>query len=449
MEFDGDNLRRLLGKYKFRDLTLEELKNVNMAYPNFRFSMDTYGNTYYMPIRFWILDSHPFAPPICFLKPTPNMGISVGKHVDAQGRIYLPYLQNWSHPKSVLLGLISEMIAKFQEELPLYSVTSSSESQRAELLAYIAKITQGVSDINSKSRENEEKKINKITVVGGGELGVACVLAIAAKGVADKVVLLDLSDGGIKGGAMDLDIFGLPNVEISKDPSASAHSQVVVLTVNSLGNSQSYLDAIQANVDLFRGLVPALGHFSQQSVLLVASQPVEIMAYVAWKLSSFPENQVIGIGCNLDSERFRYIVANVLKAQTPGKGVWIIGEQGNDKVPAWGGPEEIVPNSSQLQLANRAVEILTTKGQRSWSVGLSVADLTDSIVNNKRKVHSVSILAKGSYNIDSEVFLSLPCILGNGGVTEVMETTLKDDRLLKKLQSSAASLRDLQRQLKI
>ncbi|XP_051820024.1 ubiquitin-conjugating enzyme E2 variant 3 isoform X3 [Antechinus flavipes] len=202
MEFDSERVRRQLSKYKFRDLTMEELMKVNMFYPNFRFSMDTYvfkdssqkdllnftgtipvnyqGNTYNIPIHLWILDSHPFAPPICFLKPTPNMGISVGKHVDAQGRIYLPYLQNWSHPKSVITGLISEMIIKFQEELPLYSLSASDEAQQVELLAYISKITQGISDINSKSQEN--KSVNKITVVGSGELGIACVLSILAKG---------------------------------------------------------------------------------------------------------------------------------------------------------------------------------------------------------------------------------------------------------------------------
>ncbi|XP_078004762.1 ubiquitin-conjugating enzyme E2 variant 3 isoform X4 [Phascolarctos cinereus] len=201
MEFDSESLRRQLSKYKFRDLTVEELTKVNMSYPNFRFSMDTYvfkdnsqkdllnftgtipvncqGNTYNIPIRLWILDSHPFAPPICFLKPTPNMGISVGKHVDAQGRIYLPYLQNWSHPKSVITGLIREMIIKFQEELPLYSLSSADEAQQAELLAYISKITQGISDVNSKNQEN--KSVSKVTVVGGGELGIACVLAILAK----------------------------------------------------------------------------------------------------------------------------------------------------------------------------------------------------------------------------------------------------------------------------
>ncbi|XP_072475752.1 ubiquitin-conjugating enzyme E2 variant 3 isoform X1 [Notamacropus eugenii] len=468
MELDRESLRRQLGKYKFRDLTVEELMKVNMSYPNFKFSMDTYvfkdnsqkellnftgtipvnyqGNTYNIPIRLWILDSHPFAPPICFLKPTPNMEISVGKHVDAQGRIYLPYLQNWSHPKSVITGLIREMIIKFQEELPLFSLSSSDEAQQGELLAYISKITQGISDMNSKHQENQ--RVNKVTVVGGGELGIACVLAILAKGIADKVVLIDFSEG-TKGGTMDMDIFELQNVEISKDLAASWNSRVVIFTINSLGNSQTYLDVVQSNVDMFRELVPAVGHYSPQSVILVASQPVEVMTYAAWKLSAFPENRVIGIGCNLDSKRFQYILSNILKAQNSGKEVWIIGEQGEDKVPIWGSPEEAVAPNFQVQLSNRALEILKVKGQRSWSVGLSVSDLVDSIINNKKKVHSVSILAKGYYNINNEVFLSLPCILGDTGVSEVINASAKEDLVIEKLQSSASSIHSLQNQLKL
>lgn len=441
-----------------------------MFFPHFRYSVDTYvfkdnsqkdllnftgtvpvmyqGHTYNIPIRLWILDSHPFAPPICFLKPTANMGISVGKHVDAQGRIYLPYLQNWSHPKSVIVGLIQEMISKFQEELPLYSLPSSDEARQADLLAYIAKITEGVSDIGSKNwAKHETKTVNKITVVGGGELGIACTLAVSAKSIADKLVLLDLSEG-TKGGMMDLDIFNLPNVEISKDLSASAHSKVVIFTVNSLGSSQSYLDVVQSNVDMFRGLVPALGHYSQHSVLLVASQPVEIMTYVTWKLSAFPANRVIGIGCNLDSQRLQYIITNVLKAQTSGKEVWVIGEQGEDKVPTWSG-QEVMSHNFEVQLSNRAMELLRVKGQRSWSVGLSVADLVDSIVNDKKKVHSVSTLAKGYYDINSDVFLSLPCMLGTNGVSEVIKTTVKEDTVTEKLQSSASSIHGLQQQLKL
>uniref|UniRef100_A0A8B9E2U7 UEV and lactate/malate dehyrogenase domains n=1 Tax=Anser cygnoides TaxID=8845 RepID=A0A8B9E2U7_ANSCY len=450
------------GAYKFRDLTIEELKTVNKTYPNFTFSMNTYtfkdgsqkdllnfsgtvpvkyGNSYNIPICLWILDSHPFAPPICFLKPTANMGISVGKHVDAHGRIYLPYLQNWSHPKSTIVGLIKEMIAKFEEELPLYSLSSSDAARQSELLSYIAKITEGETDTKSKSKtggDKNEGRFSKITVVGAGDLGIACVLAVAAKGVADKVVLLDLSEGAAKGGTMDLEIFALPNVEISKDFSASADSKVVVLTVNSLGDAQTYLDVIQSNVDLFRGIIPAVSRYSQNSVLLVASHPVEVMTYVSWKLSAFPKSRVIGVGGNLDTERFQYILANLLQAQALGKDAWIVGEQGEDK-------GKVIRCHD---LANRAMEILKGKGQRSWSVGLSVADLTDSILKDKRKVHSVSTLAKGCCNINSEVFLSLPCILGTSGVIEVVK--LEEDPLVQeKLQSSAGSIHDLQQQLKL
>uniref|UniRef100_A0A8C5VXK1 UEV and lactate/malate dehyrogenase domains n=1 Tax=Microcebus murinus TaxID=30608 RepID=A0A8C5VXK1_MICMU len=184
MEFDCESLRRLLGKYKFRDLTVEELKNVNVFFPHFRYSMDT------------------------------------------------------------------------------YVFKDSSQKDLLNFTGTIPVMYQG-----KKSLANHENKtINKITVVGGGELGIACTLAISAKGIADRLVLLDLSEG-TKGGTMDLDIFNLPNVEISK---------------------------------------------------------VEIMTYVTWKLSAFPINQVIGIGCNLDSQRLQYIITNVLKAQTSGKEVWIL-----------------------------------------------------------------------------------------------------------------------------
>ncbi|XP_025948587.1 ubiquitin-conjugating enzyme E2 variant 3 isoform X1 [Dromaius novaehollandiae] len=478
MELREEALRKQLGKYKFRDLTIEELKNVIKTYPNFVFSMNTYtfkdgsqkdllncsgtvpvkyGNSYNIPICLWIMDSHPFAPPICFLKPTVNMGISVGKHVDAHGRIYLPYLQSWSHPKSTVTGLIEEMIAKFEEELPLYSLSSSDAARQSELLSYIAKIREGETDMKSKGKIGGDKDgcFNKITVVGAGDLGMACVLAVAAKGAADKVVLLDLSEGAAKGGTMDLEIFSLPNVEISKDFSASANSKVVVLTVNSLGNAQTYLDVIQSNVDLFRGIIPAISHYSQNSVLLVASHPVEIMTYVSWKLSAFPKSRVVGIGGNLDTERFQYILTNLLKAEVLGKDAWIVGEQGEDKVPSWTScnsaanqTDTMAARNSREKVANRALEVLKGKGQRSWSVGLSVADLTDSILKDKRKVHSISILAKGCCNINSEVFLSLPCILGTNGVIEMIKLE-EDPLMLEKLQSSAASIHDLQQQLKL
>lgn len=223
---------------------------------------------------------------------------------------------------------------------------------------------------------------------------------------------------------------------------------MVIFTANSLGGSESYLHAVQSNVDMFRALVPALGHYSQHAVLLVASQPVEVMSYVTWKLSTFPAARVMGIGCNLDSQRLQYIISNVLKAQTSGKEVWVVGEQGENKVCSWSGPDGVMSPSSQAQLSSRAMGLLKVKGQRSWSVGLSVADLLDTIINNKKKVHSVSTLAKGYYGLDNEVFLSLPCVLGTSGVSEVLKTAA-EDAVTEALQTSASSIHGLQQQLKL
>ncbi|XP_013930832.1 PREDICTED: ubiquitin-conjugating enzyme E2 variant 3 [Thamnophis sirtalis] len=476
MEFSEEKLRKWLSKYKFRDLTIEELKHINELYPNIKFTMSTYtfkdgsqkdllnftstvpvkykGNIYNIPICIWILDSYPFAPPICFLNPTANMGISVGKHVDVRGRIYLPYLQAWSHPQSVIIGLLQEMSTKFEEELPLYALSSSDEARQMDLLSYITKIVEGENNGQLKGEGNKnDGGLRKVTIVGAGDLGLACILAISAKDVADKVVVLDCSEATVKGGTMDLEIFDLPKVEISRDFSASADSKLVVVTVNSLGNAQSYLEVVQSNVELFRGIIPSIAHYSQDSVMLISSQPVEIMTYVSWKLSGFPKSRVIGIGCNLDSARFQYVITNLLKAQSRSKDNWIIGEQGVNKVAAWSSnsvinhPGDKLTNDQQV-LTNRAMEILKGKGQRSWSVGLSIADLTDTILNDKRKIHSVSTMVKGCYNINSEVFLSMPCVLGISGVIEMMKP-VEEDNVVEKLQTSATSVSDLQQQLKL
>ncbi|MEE6499415.1 hypothetical protein FKM82_003443 [Ascaphus truei] len=456
---------------------------MNKMYPNFLFSMDTYtfndgsqkdllnltgtiptkfqGNSYNIPICLWVLDSHPFAPPLCFLKPTESMGVHVGKHIDAHGRIYLPYLQNWSHPKSTVVGLIREMVMKFEEELPLYSLSASDAARQKDLLSYIAQVTDGVSnvDVTPTGRSKKNGDINKVTVIGGGDLAMACLLAISAKGSADKVVLLDITEGGTKGGgAMDLDIFSIPNVEVRKDISSTAGSKVVIITVNAWSNAQSYLSVLQSNVDLLRGIIPAVAYHSQTSVLLIASQPVEIMTYVAWKLSGFPDGHVMGIGCNLDSGRFQHIVEEVLQTQETTQEAWIIGEQGENKVAVWSDPgstnnhqppAKIYPKIFQEQLTSRALEMLKGRGQRSWSVGLSVADLTDTILKDRRKIHSVSSLAKGVFGIQDEVFLSIPCVLGSSGVMGTSKTVPEDDVASETLQKSAAAIHSLQQQLKL
>ncbi|XP_070789544.1 tumor susceptibility gene 101 protein isoform X1 [Pituophis catenifer annectens] len=162
MAFSESQLKKMLAKYKYRDLAVQETVNVTGQYKDLKPVMDNYvfndgssrelmsltgtipvnyrggitleqswqnpGNIYNIPICLWLLDTYPFNPPICFVKPTSSMTIKTGKHVDANGRIYLPYLHEWKHPQSDLIGLIQVMIVVFGEEPPVFSRPTISAS---------------------------------------------------------------------------------------------------------------------------------------------------------------------------------------------------------------------------------------------------------------------------------------------------------------------------------
>ncbi|XP_055505603.1 tumor susceptibility 101a [Leucoraja erinacea] len=143
-------LKRMVSKYKYRDLTVREILNVTSTYKDLKPVNDAYvfnngssqelmsltgtipvsyrGNMYNIPICVWLLDTYPYNPPICFVKPTSTMMIRTGKHVDANGKIYLPYLHEWKHPHSDLYGLIQMMIVMFGEEPPVFSKLAAPPS---------------------------------------------------------------------------------------------------------------------------------------------------------------------------------------------------------------------------------------------------------------------------------------------------------------------------------
>ncbi|XP_072475760.1 tumor susceptibility gene 101 protein isoform X1 [Notamacropus eugenii] len=150
MAVPESQLKKMLSKYKYRDLTVRETANVITLYKDLKPVLDSYvfndgnsrelmsltgtipvpyrGNIYNIPICLWLLDTYPYNPPICFVKPTSSMTIKTGKHVDANGKIYLPYLHEWKHPQSDLLGLIQVMIVVFGEEPPVFSRPTVSAS---------------------------------------------------------------------------------------------------------------------------------------------------------------------------------------------------------------------------------------------------------------------------------------------------------------------------------
>ncbi|XP_031827848.1 L-lactate dehydrogenase isoform X1 [Nomia melanderi] len=311
---------------------------------------------------------------------------------------------------------------------------------------------------------------NKITIVGVGQVGMACAFSILTNNVSSDVVLVDVMADKLKGEMMDLQHGSafLKNAKInaSTDYASTANSSLCIVTAGARQREgETRLDLVQRNTDIFKGIIPQLVKYSPNTILLIVSNPVDILTYVAWKLSGLPKNRVIGSGTNLDSARFRFLLSQKLNVAPTSCHGWIIGEHGDTSVPVWSGvnvagvrlrdlnedvgTDKDTEKWSDLhkQVVDSAYEVIKLKGYTSWAIGLSVSHLASAILRNSNQVHAVSTLVTGFHGVDEEVFLSLPCALGEGGVTCIVQQKLTENEL-SLLHKSAKTMHEVQKDLK-
>ncbi|XP_003396771.1 L-lactate dehydrogenase-like isoform X2 [Bombus affinis] len=310
---------------------------------------------------------------------------------------------------------------------------------------------------------------NKVTVVGVGQVGMACAFSILTDNVSSDLVLVDVMADKLKGEMMDLQHGSafLKNAKInaSTDYSATANSSLCVVTAGARQREgETRLDLVQRNADIFKAIIPQLVKYSPETILLIVSNPVDILTYVAWKLSGLPKNRVIGSGTNLDSARFRFLLSQRLNVAPTSCHGWIIGEHGDTSVPVWSGvnvagvrlrdlnenvgTDKDTENWGELhkQVVDSAYEVIKLKGYTSWAIGLSVANLASAILRNSNQVHAVSTMVTGYHGIKKDVFLSLPCTLGEGGVSCVVQQKLTEGETAL-LHQSADMMHDVQKEL--
>ncbi|KAK9276485.1 hypothetical protein L1049_006019 [Liquidambar formosana] len=262
----------------------------------------------------------------------------------------------------------------------------------------------------------------------------------------------------------------LPRTKIiaSVDYSVTVGSDLCIVTAGARQISgESRLNLLQRNVALFSSIIPSLAKYSPDSILMIVSNPVDVLTYVAWKLSGFPSNRVIGSGTNLDSSRFRFLIADHLDVNAQDVQAYIVGEHGDSSVALWssisvGGvpvlsfleKQQIAYEKQTLENIHKEVigsayEVISLKGYTSWAIGYSAANLARTIVRDQRRIHPISVLAKGFYGIDGgDVFLSLPAQLGRGGVLGVTNVHLTDEEA-QRLRDSAKTILEVQSQLGI
>jgi L-lactate dehydrogenase len=204
-----------------------------------------------------------------------------------------------------------------------------------------------------------------------------------------------------------------PKIYASTDYAASAGSRLCIVTAGvRQREGETRLDLVQRNTDVLKNIIPNLVKYSPNTILLIVSNPVDILTYVAWKLSGLPKNRVIGSGTNLDSSRFRFLMSQKLGVAPSSCHGWVIGEHGDSSVAVWSGlniagvrlrelnPVIGTPNDPEnwedlhKVVIHSAYEIIKLKGYTNWAIGLSVASLAHSILKNSFNVHAISVHVK-------------------------------------------------------
>lgn len=299
----------------------------------------------------------------------------------------------------------------------------------------------------------------KVSIIGGGGLVGSCAgFALQCGGVAREIALLDVNADLAAGQALDI-LHGSPSVADQIISSGSYEhvpsSDVVCITAGLRRKpDESRLDLINRNTDLFVQIlqqVKAAG-LKPTAKVVVVSNPVDILTYVAAKTLGLPEQQVIGLGTQLDTIRFCSLIADHLKSAPTQTRALILGEHGESMVPIWssatvgGLPLEKYPNwngnvANQIftRTKGSGAEVIGKKGGAGFAVGIAIRDVIHSILLDSRQVLPVSSVQAGAYGI-RDVALSVPTVVGSCGVVDRIEIELWPKEM-QGLRNSAAALR--------
>jgi L-lactate dehydrogenase len=299
----------------------------------------------------------------------------------------------------------------------------------------------------------------KVSIIGGGGLVGSCAgFALQCGGVAREIAMLDVNADMAAGHALDL-LHGGPSVADQIITSGSydhiASSDIVCITAGLRRKpDESRLDLINRNTDLFVQILQQVktAGLKPTAKILVVSNPVDILTYVAAKSLGLPENQVLGLGTQLDTIRFCSLLAQELKVAPTQTKALILGEHGDSMVPIWSsasigglpldkfsGWNNNVANQLFSRTKGSGAEVLGKKGGAGFAVGIAIRDVIESIILDQCRILPVSTVQSGCYGI-RDVALSVPTIVGKCGALERLEIELWPKEL-QGLRNSAAALR--------
>jgi L-lactate dehydrogenase len=288
----------------------------------------------------------------------------------------------------------------------------------------------------------------KIAIIGAGNVGSTFAFSLMISGLAREIVLIDKNDLLAKGECMDLN-HGLSLAHPTKIYAAGfegcENADIVVITAGENQKpNQTRIDLVNANVLLFKEIIPAISKYAGNAILLVVTNPVDILTYITLKLSGLPSNRVIGSGTVLDTARLKYMLSEYCKVDSRNIHAYIIGEHGDTELPVWSnatiagmGIESYCSvyakkNNAKNELSeifdkvkNAAYQIIKAKGATNYSIALALVKITRSILRNENSILPVSTLINDYYGIN-DVCISIPSHVNINGVEQYLKLELSE-----------------------
>ncbi len=311
-------------------------------------------------------------------------------------------------------------------------------------------------------------EIRKVVIVGAGQVGATYAFSLMISGLASSIVLIDQDASLAEGHAMDLNhglSFAQPTRISAGNFDDCANADIVVMTAGAAQKpGETRIDLVRKNTAIFKELIPQIARH-EPKILLIVTNPVDILTYVSLKISGMPMNRVIGSGTTLDTARFRFLLGQQCRLDTRNVHAYVIGEHGDSEVPVWSQVNiagvlftDYCPacpmncteeNKKKLfdQVKNAAYEIIARKGATNYAIAMALVRITASLLRDENSVLTVSTLIDNYYKIE-DVCLSVPAVLNRSGLSRRIALKLDDDEI-SKLRQSAELLKNVIRQLDI
>ncbi|AOA03852.1 MULTISPECIES: L-lactate dehydrogenase [Carnobacterium] len=306
-------------------------------------------------------------------------------------------------------------------------------------------------------KQTEIKDHQKVIVVGDGAVGSSYAFALVTQNIAQEIGIIDIDKDKTEGDAIDLShalAFTSPKKIYSATYQDCHDADLIVITAGAAQKpGETRLDLVNKNLKIFKAIIADIMASGFDGILLVASNPVDILTYATWKFSGLPKSRVIGSGTSLDSARFRQAIADLVHVDARNVHGYILGEHGDTEFPVWshaniGGLQiyEWVKDNPEVdeealvkvffKVRDAAYEIIEKKGATFYGIAVALARITKAILNDESSILPLSVYLDGEYG-QEDIFIGAPAVINRQGIQHVIEIPLTDAEMDKMIHSAS------------